>query len=165
MRPEKYDIKSEVKDIENKTFNSDDERSEISFKISDLKLKQELVELELEGVLLEQERERLKRLRKNSNRRPFIFGPLFCVIILFYGGFFFMILGGPAVGICNTSLSDSAARLYAVEIFLLGVIPTVLIALLMKAVFSATEKKEDKVTEIKFSDSFPIKTIAENLTK
>lgn len=73
MRPEKYDIKSEVKDIENKTFNSDDERSEISFKISDLKLKQELVELELEGVLLEQERERLKRLRKNSNRRPFIF--------------------------------------------------------------------------------------------
>lgn len=165
MRPEKYDIKSEVKDIENKTFNSDDERSEISFKISDLKLKQELVELELEGVLLEQERERLKRLRKNSNRRPFIFWPLFCVIILFYGGFFFMILGGPAVGICNTSLSDSAARLYAVEIFLLGVIPTVLIALLMKAVFSATEKKEDKVTEIKFPDAFPIKTIAENLTK
>ena len=44
MRPEKYDIKSEVKDIENKTFNSDDERSEISFKISDLKLKQELVQ-------------------------------------------------------------------------------------------------------------------------
>lgn len=75
------------------------------------------------------------------------------------------ILCYPTVGICNETLSDSSVRLYVIEIFLLAVIPTILLTLLMKAIFSATEKKEDKTAEIKISDAIPMKVITENITK
>ena len=164
MSVEKINLGAEVQGLA-ETINSDDERASIALEVSSLKLQREKVKLELEKVSLDQERERLRRIQKNSGRRPSIFFALVCVIILFYGGFFMMVLGGPAVGVRNVALSDAQVRLYAVEIFLLGVIPTVLVAFLMKAIFSATEKKEDKSTQISITDAAPVKSIAEQIAK
>lgn len=158
MNPnKKISIREEVRELA-ETVDTNDEISGTSLQISALKL-------ELERVRLQQEQERLKRLQKNSKRRPLLFWSLAAVIFFFYGGFFAMVLGGPSIGIDNECLSESASKLYIAEIFLLSVVPTVLVALLMKAVFSATEKKEDRTSEIKISDAVPIKVIAENLTK
>lgn len=55
-------------------------------------------------------------------------------------------------------------RGYFIEVILLAVVPTVLVALLMKAVFSATPKKEQD-SEIKISDAIPLKLITSNIEK
>lgn len=142
----------------------DDGRSEISMQVSDLKLEQEKIKLELEKIKLEQEKERLRRLQRNSNRRPVLYGGLICLIVLFYAGFFAIILNGPDIRPIH-DLSESEVHLRAIELVLLGVIPTIIVAFVMKAIFSATEKKDDKTSEIKISDAVPIKLVAETLVK
>lgn len=179
VQNQKVNLGTEVQELA-ETIDSNDERSSLSLQISELKLEQEKVKLQIAKTQLGIEEERLDRIQKNSARRPKLFFAMSSVIAIFYVGFFLMVFCGPtvgicdairrilcdpSVGICNETLSDSSVRLYVIEIFLLAVIPTILLTLLMKAIFSATEKKEDKTTEIKISDAIPMKVITENITK
>ena len=179
VQNQKVNLGTEVQELA-ETIDSDDERSSLSLQISELKLEQEKVKLQIAKTQLGIEEGRLDRIQKNSARRPKLFFAMCSVIAIFYVGFFLMVFCGPtvgicdairrilcdpSVGICNETLSDSSVRLYVIEIFLLAVIPTILLTLLMKAIFSATEKKEDKTAEIKISDAIPMKVITENITK
>lgn len=157
-------LQSEVRELAER-IDARDERADIAMKISDLALEQEKTKLELEKIRLKQEEEHLLRLQKNSSRRPFFFWSLVLVIGLLYGGFFIMMLNAPFVSPTTDILTDAGARLYIIQLILLGVIPTVLVALVMKAIFSATQKHEEKSTEIKITDTVPIKVIAESLTR
>ena len=76
-----------------------------------------------------------------------------------------MMLNAPFVSPTTEILTDAGARLYIIQLILLGVIPTVLVAMVMKAIFSATEKHEEKSTEIRITDAVPIKVIADSLTR
>lgn len=163
MSSKKINLRTAVQELEGRIDGSD-ERAEIALQISDLKLEQEKIKLELEKITLEQEKERLRRLQKNSDRRQPFFFALMCLLVLLYGGFFAMLLNGSSVE-AHVTLTESEARLRAIELFLLGVIPTVLIAFIMKAIFSATEKRDDKGTEIRVSEAVPIKLITETFTK
>lgn len=158
MKSERINLQADVQKLEDRLDGSDG-RAEIALQVSDLKLEQEKIKLELDRIRLEQERERLRRLQKNSGRRTPFFFALMCLLVLLYGGFFSLLLD------THAPLTEPEARLRAIELFLLGVIPTVLVALVMKAIFSATEKKEDKTSEIKIADAVPIKLISEALTK
>ena len=160
-------LQSEVRELAER-IDARDERADIAMKISDLTLEQQKTKLELEKIRLEQERERLFRLKKNSSRRPFIFWSLILVIGLLYGTFFKIIWCAPFDSSTTETtdiLTDAGARLYIIQLILLGVIPTVLVALVMKAIFSATQKHEEKSTEIKITDAIPVKVIAESLTR
>lgn len=163
MNVEKINLQPDLEELAER-IDIDDGRSEISMQVSDLKLEQEKIKLELEKIKLEQEKERLRRLQRNSNRRPVLYGGLICLIVLFYSGFFAIILNGPDIRAIH-DLSESEAHLRAVELVLLGVIPTIIVAFVMKAIFSATEKKDDKTSEIKISDAVPIKLVTETLVK
>lgn len=163
MISRKINLESDVQKLEERIDGSDG-RAEISLQVSDLKLEQEKIKLELEKIKLEQEKERLRRLRKNSDRRSPFFAGLIILIVLLYCGFFRVLLDEMAIGFHET-LTESEARFLSVEMFLLGVIPTVLVVFIMKAIFSSTEKREDKTPEINVFDATPIKWIIENISK
>ncbi len=157
-------LQSEVQELAER-IDTRDERADIAMKISDLTLEQEKTKLELEKIRLEQEKERLNRLQKNSGRRPLFFWSLMIVIGLLYGSFFIMVWHALFANPTTDILTDAEARLYIIQLILLGVIPTVLVALVMKAIFSATAKNDEKSTEIKIADAVPIKVITESLTR
>lgn len=75
-----------------------------------------------------------------------------------------MVLNGPSIRV-PLDLTEAEARLRAIELFLLGAIGTVLVALISKAIFSDMEKKEDRTSDIKISDAIPIKVVAETVVK
>lgn len=166
MTSESINLQSDVEKL-GECINQSDTRSRLSFEISDLKLAQERTKLRLEINKLHQEEERLRRLQKNSNRRPFLFWMLVIIIIILYLSFFIIstVIFLSLIGVINHTFIEPEARLYVFLLILLSIVPTVLVALVMKAIFSATAKHEEKSTEIKITDAVPIKVIAESLAR
>ncbi len=166
MTSESINLQSDVEKL-GECINQSDTRSRLSFEISDLKLAQERTKLRLEINKLHQEEERLRRLQKNSNRRPFLFRMLVIIIIILYLSFFIIstVIFLSLIGVINHTFIEPEARLYVFLLILLSIVPTVLVALVMKAIFSATAKHEEKSTEIKITDAVPIKVIAESLAR
>lgn len=152
----KQDISGEIARTQGGIVDQDDARSALEFELSTLRLRKEKLAIEADKIALEQERETLRRIRKNSERRPLVFKSLLIVIGVMYS-FFFIHLIRDAFFVCPALLAMSGYA-HIVEVALLGIIPTVLVALLMKAVFSAT-KKQDQDSEIKFSDAIPVRLL------
>ena len=92
---------------------------------------------------------------------------LVIIIIILYLSFFIIstVIFLSLIGVINHTFIEPEARLYVFLLILLSIVPTVLVALVMKAIFSATAKHEEKSTEIKITDAVPIKVIAESLAR
>lgn len=159
----KVNLEHDLQEL-NHRIDENDNSTKIALQVSDLKLEQEKIQLEIEKIKLRQEEERLLRLQSNNNLRSPLYCLLICIIILLYGGFFAMVLNGPSIRV-PLDLTEAEARLRAIELFLLGAIGTVLVALISKAIFSDMEKKEDRTSDIKISDAIPIKVVAETVVK
>ena len=159
----KVNLEYDLQEIK-QNVDENDNTTKIALQVSELKLEQEKIQLEIEKIKLKQEEERLKKLASNNDLRTPLYWVLMSLIILPYGGFFAMVLNGPSIRV-PADLSEAEARLRAIELFLLGVIGTVLVALVSKAIFSESEKKEDRNSDIKISDAIPIKMVAETVVK
>lgn len=140
-----------------------DALSQASFKLTELKLRQESIELELAAIKLEQEKERLLRLQRNSQRRPFLFWSVVGIAGLMYLGFLFEIGYGIACVFHPEWSSETLGaeeRFAVVKLSLLGIIPTVLVGLLMKSVYASTPKES-----ITVKDVVPVKVVTDSLVK
>lgn len=142
---QKIDLKEEAVELRN---SNEDEASTNRLALANLEVK--LKELECR-----QEECRLNRLEKNSKRRPWLYAALLIVIGFSYVLFFIAIVRDLVGYTCPLF---AASQTHIVEVALLGIIPTVLITIAMKAVFSSTPKKETDA-QIKLSDAIPIKAI------
>ena len=130
MTSESINLQSDVEKL-GECINQSDTRSRLSFEISDLKLAQDRTKLRLEINKLHQEEERLRRLQKNSNRRPFLFRMLVIIIIILYLSFFIIstVIFLSLIGVINHTFIEPEARLYVFLLILLSIVPTVLVAL------------------------------------
>lgn len=158
MGEESVDLRKEIAQAKEQINSPDDALADIAIKLQETELQSKL----LKQATLEKEKLRIERLRRNNERRPFIFYGVAFVIVLMYLGLISILvrdLWFPCPGLVRV-----LDRGYFIEVILLAVVPTVLVALLMKAVFSATPKKEQD-SEIKISDAIPLKLITSNIEK
>lgn len=158
MTNAKFDISEKIAEIKEQA--SDDEdfvQTEVQRKITDLQLR--IVETELQQELV-----RLDRLKKNNDRRPKLFTLIFGVIVTFYLTFAVLILNGPnpvdSVNLGSVSLMKEMFSYFTVLMILLAVIPTVLLIVLIRAIFSPQEKSQKDII-----DSLPASTIAKSIVE
>lgn len=162
MGEESVDLRKEIAQAKEQINSPDDALADIAIKLQETELQSKLLKVQIEQATLEKENLRIERLRRNNERRPFIFCGVAFVIVLMYLGLISILvrdLWFPCPGLVRV-----LDRGYFIEVILLAVVPTVLVALLMKAVFSATPKKEQD-SEIKISDAIPLKLITSNIEK
>ena len=136
--------------------------ADIAIKLQETELRARLLQIEIETATLEKEKLQIERLRKNNERRPWVFRVVVTVIALMYAGLISILVRD--LWMPCPVLVRILDRVYFLEIILLAIVPTVLVALLMKAVFSATPKKEQD-SEIKISDAIPLKLFTSNVDK
>ena len=151
---QKLDIAADVETVKQKIDSSDD--------VSNFELEINRLKLSTHKRVLEQEEEKLSRLRKNNDRRPILFWLVFCVIVGFYFVFAICVLNNPNPN-DFTLLQDKEkvkgiTTYFTVIMILLSVIPTVLLIVLIKAVFSPQEKNQKELL-----DSIPVVTVAKGL--
>lgn len=139
-----------------------DALANIAMRLQEAELKAKLLKIDIDSSALEQEQLRIVRLQKNNERRPYVFWGLALVIVVMYTLLLILIFRDQFYT-CPVLL-QAAGRIHFLELALLAIVPTVLVALLMKAVFSATPKK-DQDGEIKISDAIPLKLITSNVDK
>lgn len=151
----KNDLAEDIK-RQASSIDIEDEKSDAEFELTKLKLKREKTRVKLDLVLLEQERLRLERIKKNNDRRPMLWGIGVCMIVLLYLLFFITVF---------SDLMGNAVNGYGrtAEIAMVAIVPTILLAFLMKAIFSS-QKKEDG-NEIKVADVVPMKLITSSIDK
>lgn len=150
---QKLDIAADVETVKQNIDSSDD--------VSNFELQINRSKLSTHKLVLEQE-EKLLRLRKNNDRRPVLFGLVFCVIIGFYFIFVICILNGPNPNdfalLQDEENLKGIATYFTVIMTLLAVIPTVLLIVLIRAVFSPQEKNQKEIL-----DSIPVMTVAKSI--
>lgn len=154
----KLDLSKKIAEIRERS--SDDEdflQTDVQRKITDLQLK--IVETELQQEVI-----RLERLKKNNDRRPKLFTLMLYVIAAFYGAFAVCVFNGPnPVDVLNLGSLPSVKETFSyfmVLMILLAVIPTVLLIVLIKAVFSPQEKNQKELL-----DSIPVVTVAKSIVE
>lgn len=162
MGNESVDLRKEIAQAKEQINSPDDVRADIAIKLQETELRARLLQIEIETATLEKEKLQIERLRKNNERRPCVFRVVVAVIVLMYAGLISILIRD--LWIPCPVLVRILDRVYFLEIILLAIVPTVLVALLMKAVFSATPKKEQD-SEIKISDAIPLKLITSNVDK
>lgn len=151
---QKLDIAADVETVKQNIDSSDD--------VSNLELQINRLKLSTHKLVLEQEEEKLLRLRKNNDRRPVLFWLVFCVIVGLYFTFTICVLNGPNPN--DFALLEDKEKLKGITtyftaiVILLSVIPTVLLIVLIKAVFSPQEKNQKELLE-----SIPVVTVAKNI--
>ncbi len=162
MGNESVDLRKEIAQAKEQINSPDDVRADIAIKLQETELRARLLQIEIETATLEKEKLQIERLRKNNERRPWVFRVVVTVIALMYAGLISILVRD--LWMPCPVLVRILDRVYFLEIILLAIVPTVLVALLMKAVFSATPKKEQD-SEIKISDAIPLKLITSNVDK
>lgn len=160
MNNESVDLRKEIAQAKEQTDT--DALANIAIKLQEAELKAKQLKIDIDTSALEQEKLRIIRLKKNNERRPYVFWGLVFVIVVMYALLLVLIIRDQ-FWTCPVLL-QGVGRVHFLELALLAVIPTVLVALLMKAVFSATPKKEQD-SEIKISDAIPLKLITSNVDK
>ena len=155
---DKFDISEKIAEIKEQA--SDDE----DFVQTEVQRKSAVLQLRIVETELQQELVRLDRLKKNNDRRPKLFTLIFGVIVTFYLTFAVLILNGPnpvdSVNLGSVSLMKEMFSYFTVLMILLAVIPTVLLIVLIRAVFSPQEKNQKGI-----EDSLPAVTIAKSIVE
>lgn len=151
---QKLDIAADVETVKQNIDSSDD--------VSNFELEINRLKLNTHKLVLEQEEEKLLRLRKNNDRRPMLFSLMFYVIILFYFIFAVCVLNGPNPNdfalIQDKEKLKDITTYFTVIMTLSAVIPTVLLIVLIRAVFSPQEKNQKEIL-----DSIPAMTAVKSI--
>lgn len=153
---EKTDISSHLKSKQ-KEEGLTDEITQDSLEIS-------AIRLELKKLELEYERHHLSRLIKNNERRPFLFRLVMGVIAFLYAGLIASlarVIYLAYVTMPGTHLNES--QTFIVSLIIMATIPTALLIVLLRALFSPRLKAKQLEEETKTSDVIPVKNIVSSL--
>lgn len=153
---EKTDITSHLRS-EPKEEGLTDEITQESLEIS-------AIRLELKKLELEYERHHLSRLIKNNKRRPWLFRLVILIIALLYAGLIASLCR--VIGIAysttpGTQLNES--QTFIVAMIIMATIPTALLIVLLRALFSPRVKGKQFEEETKTADVIPVRNIVSSL--
>lgn len=169
---QKYDISETIAEMRKRSPDDGDYvQSDVQWKTTNLKLRilnaeceQKLICKKLLETEYRQELIRLERLTKNNDRRPILFNLILYVIVAFYLCFALCVLNGPnptdVVDLKNASSMKEVFSYFTVLMFLLAGIPTLLLIVLIRAIFSPQEKLQKDIV-----DSLPASTIAKSIVE
>ena len=86
MGEESVDLRKEIAQAKEQINSPDDALADIAIKLQETELQSKLLKVQIEQATLEKENLRIERLRRNNERRPFIFCGVAVVIVLMYLG-------------------------------------------------------------------------------
>lgn len=86
MGEESVDLRKEIAQAKEQINSPDDALADIAIKLQETELQSKLLKVQIEQATLEKENLRIERLRRNNERRPFIFCGVAFVIVLMYLG-------------------------------------------------------------------------------
>ena len=142
------DLSKEVRDLNDDSVDSMDHQSDLSLELAAL-------HLEVAKLRVEQERTKLQRIKKNSARRPWLFGGCLLLIAVMYGHLLYALHND-----LMTKTDVIVDYFHLAELLILALVATTLSVVLIRAIFSPYNNQDTNLT-----DNIPTKVISEAFTK
>lgn len=143
MTKEKLNLSEDVSKLESREEVALDQQNQLKTKLTELELQRRKTVLDIEA-------ERLNRIKKNSDRRPWAFSLAGLTIGVLYIAFIVLV----TKAVC--AFASLAPQVQIALIFALAATPTILAIALLKAVFARTSKSAESPT---LADATPVKKI------